>query len=67
MSGRISLDSVILVREQETDKVYLSEDFVGYCCGVVGMLSNEELGVPEPERVVGSISAPLTVFTGPEE
>ena len=31
------------------------------------MLPNEELDVPDPERVVGGISSSLAVFAGPEE
>ena len=67
MSDRLSLDSVLLGREEDTGKVCLCEDVVGCCCGVVGLLSNEELDAPESERVVGGISAAFAVLAGPEE
>ena len=45
--NQIALDSVRLRHKEETDKVYLGEDDVGGGCGVVGMLSNEELDILE--------------------
>ena len=67
MSDRLSLDSVILRREEENDKVCLCEDVIGGHRGVVGLLSNEELDVPESEGVVIGIGAALAVLAGPEE
>ena len=67
VSDRLSLDSVLPCREEETDELCLCEDVVGCRRGVVGLLPNEELDDPESERVVGSISAAFAVLSGPEE
>ena len=67
VSDRISLESVLLGREKEADKVCLCEDVIGCSCGIVGLVYNEELYVPDTERVVGGIGASFAVLAGPEE
>ena len=67
VSDRISLDSVIIHREEETDKVCLFEDVIGGRRGAVGLLSNEELDVLETEEVLGGVGTSLAVFACPEE
>ena len=67
VSNKSPLDYVLLGCEQEADKVYLCKNDVGLHYGIVGLLSNEELDVPEPEQVVGGIVSTLAVFACPEE
>ena len=67
VSNRLSLDSVLLGREEETDEVCLYEDVFGCRHGVVWMLPNEELDAPESKHVVGGISAAFAVLTDQEE
>ena len=67
VSDQLSLDSVLLVRKEETEKLCSCEYAVGCRCDTVGLLSNEELNVPEPEHVVGRIGASFSVLSGPEE
>ena len=57
VSNRFTLYSVLLGCGQEANEVCLCENGIGQRCGIVGLLSNEELDVPEPERVVGGIGA----------
>ena len=65
--NRSPFDTVFLCCEQESDEVGLSEHGVGRCCGVVGVLSNEELVFLEPEGVLDSFSTAFAVFARPEE
>ena len=67
MPDRISFDSVIMHREDETDEVCLCKDIVGGSCVVLRLLYNEELDVLESKQVVGSICAALSVLVRPEE
>ena len=65
--NRSPLDVVLLGFEQEANKVRMGKHSVGRRCGVVGMLSNEELGVPEPERVMSGVGTALAVSVWLEE
>ena len=69
VSNRFPLDTVLLGCEQEADEVGLSEHGVGRRCVVVGLLSNKESDVFEPEGVLGGVGTTLAVFTwaGEEE
>ena len=67
MSDRLPLDSVLMRCEKKTDEVCLCENISGSSCGVVGLLSNEELDALESKRVVGGVCAALAVLAGPEE
>ena len=62
VSNRFPFDTILLGCEQEDDKVSLNEHGVGSSCGVVGLLSNEELYVLEPEGVLDSVGNDLAVF-----
>ena len=62
VSNQSPLDAVILGCKQEADEFGLSEHGVGRCCGVVGLLSNGELDVPEPEGVLGSVGTVLALY-----
>ena len=67
VSNQLSFDSVIMGRKKETEKFCLCKEVVGCHCGVLGLLSNEELIFPDPEWVVGGIGASFSVLAGPEE
>ena len=67
MPNQFFLNSVLLGCEQEADKVGLSKHVIGCRCGVVGLLSNEELDVLLPEGVMGVVGTVLAVFAWPEE
>ena len=45
----------------------MCEDVVGFRCGVLELIFNETLDIPEPERVVGGIGAYFAVLAGTEE
>ena len=45
----------------------MCKDVIGGHRGVVGLLSNEELDVPESERAEDGIGAALSVLAQPEE
>ena len=64
---RLSLDSVLLRREEDTDKVCLCKNNIGGSYGVVGLLSNDEFDALDSERAVGSICAALALLAGPED
>ena len=66
MSNHFPLYAVLQGCEQEADKVGLMEHSVGRCCGVVGLLSNEELDIIDTEGVLGGVGTVLAVFTWPE-
>ena len=67
VSNRSSLDAVLLGCEQESNKVGLSKHGVVSHHGVVGLLSNEELGILDPEGVLGGVGTALAVFACLEE
>ena len=67
VSDWYSIDSVLLCREKETGEVCLWEDVFACLWGILELLSNEELDVPEPEWVVGSIGASFAVLAGMED
>ena len=67
VSNEFPLDAILLGCEQEAEKVGLSKYGVGCHFGVVGMLSNEELGILETEGVLGRVGTDLVVFACPEE
>ena len=53
--------------EHEADEVSLSDHGIGRRCGVVRLLSNEELYVPETEGALDSVGTALVLFAWPEE
>ena len=67
MFNQYPLATIILGCEQDADKVVLSEHGVGRHCGVVGLLSNEELDVLETEGVLDSVGTALAIFACTEE
>ena len=62
MSNQPTLDYVLLGCEHKVDEVGLIKHGVGHRCGVVWMLSNEELDVLDPEGVMGGVGTSLAVF-----
>ena len=67
MVNQFHIDSVLMGLEQKADKFCLCNNGVGCCCDVVGLLSNEEFDVPDPEHMVGNIGSALAVFAWLEE
>ena len=67
VSNQSPLDAVLLGCEQEAEEVCLSKHGVERCCGIVGLLSNEELDVFELEGVLGGVGTVLAVFIWTEE
>ena len=67
MSNQSPLDNVLLGCEQEADKISRIDHGVGRCCNVVGLLSNEELYILDPEGVLESVGTALAVFAWTEE
>ena len=67
MSNKSPLDSVLLGCKKEVDKVGLIEHGVERCCGVVGLMNNEEIDVLDTEGVLGSVGTSLAVFVWTEE
>ena len=62
VSHLFALEAVLLGCEVEADKVGLVKHGVVRRCGVVGLLSNEELYSFDPEGVLGGVGTSSSVF-----